>query len=311
MDAAGGTRDAADSGGAGGGRQRGARCQGRGPGRDPCGRGAAVSRRAAGSAAQPRRLPGADVLLWRAGVVTVPVAAVLSTLVIPFGDTAVADLSVGVVWFNAMEVLTWAGLWLAGWGPNAAFLPGRRLPLPGAGAGVRTAADVRADLGRHRGAVPAGGRHRRRTARPVVRGVDAASPSSSTWRECSPSASWARSPTRPAGTSPAAFWARPRESDRLLLQAGRWLWLAAGAAMTVPLFLGGGAGPVLPAWVWSLVKTLLVLAVLVLAGAPAAGDPRGPVRGVRLGGAHPADDRAGAGPGPGGPEPMTSEGITS
>ncbi|WP_432063546.1 NADH-quinone oxidoreductase subunit N [Streptomyces sp. S1] len=45
----------------------------------------------------------------------------LSTLVVPFGNRVVADLSVGVVWFNAMEVLTWAGLWLAGWGPNAVF----------------------------------------------------------------------------------------------------------------------------------------------------------------------------------------------
>ena len=53
--------------------------------------------------------------------------------------------------------------------------------------------------------------------------------------------------------------------DRLMLQAGRWLWLAAGAAMAVPLFLGGGAGPALPAWAWSLIKTLLVLAALVAA----------------------------------------------
>ena len=35
--------------------------------------------------------------------------------------------------------------------------------------------------------------------------------------------------------------------------------------MAVPLFLGGGAGPLLPAWVWSAVKTLAVLAVLVWA----------------------------------------------
>ena len=33
--------------------------------------------------------------------------------------------------------------------------------------------------------------------------------------------------------------------------------------MAVPLFLGGGAGPVLPAWAWSAVKTLAVLALLV------------------------------------------------
>ena len=53
--------------------------------------------------------------------------------------------------------------------------------------------------------------------------------------------------------------------DRLVLQAGRWLLLASGAGMAVPLFLGGGAGPGLPAWAWSLVKTLAVLAVLVVA----------------------------------------------
>jgi NADH-quinone oxidoreductase subunit H len=51
--------------------------------------------------------------------------------------------------------------------------------------------------------------------------------------------------------------------DRLVLEAGRWLLLAAGAGMAVPLFLGGGAGPLLPAWSWSAVKTLAVLAVLV------------------------------------------------
>jgi NADH-quinone oxidoreductase subunit H len=51
--------------------------------------------------------------------------------------------------------------------------------------------------------------------------------------------------------------------DRLMLQAGRWLLLAAGAAMAVPLFLGGGLGPLLPAWAWSLLKTLAVLSALV------------------------------------------------
>ena len=53
--------------------------------------------------------------------------------------------------------------------------------------------------------------------------------------------------------------------DRLVLQAGRWLLLTAGAGMAVPLFLGGGAGPLLPPWAWSAVKTAAVLAVLVWA----------------------------------------------
>jgi NADH-quinone oxidoreductase subunit H len=54
-------------------------------------------------------------------------------------------------------------------------------------------------------------------------------------------------------------------ADRLALEAGRWLLLTAGAGMAVPLFLGGAAGPVLPAWAWSAVKTLAMLALLVWA----------------------------------------------
>ena len=50
---------------------------------------------------------------------------------------------------------------------------------------------------------------------------------------------------------------------RLALQAGRWLLLTAAAGMAVPLFLGGGAGPLLPAWAWSAVKTLAVVIALV------------------------------------------------
>jgi NADH-quinone oxidoreductase subunit H len=52
-------------------------------------------------------------------------------------------------------------------------------------------------------------------------------------------------------------------ADRLVLLAGRYALLAAGSGMAVALFLGGGAGPLLPGWMWSLVKTLAVLAGLV------------------------------------------------
>ena len=51
--------------------------------------------------------------------------------------------------------------------------------------------------------------------------------------------------------------------DRLLLLAGRYALLAAGAAFAVPAFLGGGAGPLLPDWLWVPVKALLLLAALV------------------------------------------------
>src|SRR5258707_14943615 len=72
-------------------------------------------------AGQRRTTPAADALLWRLGVLAVPAAGVLAALVIPFGDLTASRMSVGVVWFNAMEVLTWAGLWLAGWGANSAL----------------------------------------------------------------------------------------------------------------------------------------------------------------------------------------------
>ena len=39
---------------------------------------------------------------------------------------------------------------------------------------------------------------------------------------------------------------------------------AAGAAFAVPMFLGGGSGPLLPGWLWVIVKTLVVLTALVL-----------------------------------------------
>ncbi|UYQ60175.1 NADH-quinone oxidoreductase subunit H [Streptomyces peucetius] len=211
---------------------------------------------------QPRRTAAADRLLWRLGVVTVPVAAVLSTLVVPFGNVAVADLSVGVVWFNAMEVLTWAGLWLAGWGPNAAF------PLVG---GYRFLAQGLAyELPLMFALIAAA------TGAQSLRVGDIVAAQHGLWYAVwMPVAfvvylagvlafSFLGPFAYPAGRDIAGgVLGETSGADRLLLQAGRWLWLASGAAMAVPLFLGGGAGPGLPAWAWSLVKTLLVLALLV------------------------------------------------
>ncbi|WP_326701391.1 NADH-quinone oxidoreductase subunit H [Streptomyces sp. NBC_01754] len=211
---------------------------------------------------RPRRLPASDRLLWRTGVVTVPVAAVLSTLVIPFGNHAVADLSVGVVWFNAMEVLTWAGLWLAGWGPNAAFslvggyrflAQGLAYELPLMFALISAATGARS----LRVSAVADAQYGLWYVvwMPVAFVVYLAGVLAFSF--LGPFA-------YPAGRDIAdGVLGEASGVDRLLLRAGRRLWLAAGAAMAVPLFLGGGAGPVLPAWAWSLVKTLLVMGLLL------------------------------------------------
>ena len=54
--------------------------------------------------------------------------------------------------------------------------------------------------------------------------------------------------------------------DRLLVLAGRYVLLVAGSAAAVPLFLGGGAGPLLPSvavgcWPRSLVLSVLLIAL--------------------------------------------------
>ncbi len=213
-------------------------------------------------AAQRRVTPAADTLLWRLGLAAVPVAGVLAAVVIPFGHLTASRMSVGVVWFNAMEVLTWAGLWMAGWGPDAVLplIGGYRfvaqglayeLPLmfalisAAAGAQSLDVADIAGAQGHLWFAVwmPA-------AFAVYLAGVYAFS--------------FLGPFGYPAGRDLAGgVAAEVSGPDRLMLQAGRWLLLTAGAGMAVPLFLGGGAGPLLPAWAWSAVKTLAVVIALV------------------------------------------------
>ena len=203
-----------------------------------------------------------DRVLWRLGVVGVPVAAILAVAVVPLGHWVVDDLRVGVVWFNAMEILTWAAVWAAGWGPNSAFslLGGYRMVAQGlsyelphmfALIGVATAAGSL-----QVGTIVAQQRHLWFAAwMPVgfaafllsVLGFSFVGPFD-----------------QPAGADLAGgVLSEVAGVDRLMLSAGRWLLLAAGAAMAVPLYLGGGLGPGLPAWAWSVLKTVAVLGALV------------------------------------------------
>lgn len=67
-----------------------------------------------------RTIVAADAMLWRVGATGLIVAAMLMVTVVPLGRWTLFDLDVGVVWFNAMDVMVWALVWLAGWGPNSA-----------------------------------------------------------------------------------------------------------------------------------------------------------------------------------------------
>jgi NADH-quinone oxidoreductase subunit H len=214
--------------------------------------------------AQRRATLAPDVLLWRLGLVTVPAAGMLAALVIPFGSVTASRMSVGVVWFNAMEVLTWAGLWMAGWGANSALslIAGYRFVVQGLAYELPLMfALISAAAG----------------AQSLDVAAIAAAQSHLWYAVWMPAAflvylasvyafSFLGPFAYPAGTDLAGgVLAELSGVDRLVMEAGRWLLLAAGAGMAVPLFLGGGAGPALAPWAWSAVKTLAVLALLTWA----------------------------------------------
>lgn len=215
---------------------------------------------------QRRRTLASDVLLVRIGVISLPAAALLAAAVLPLdggpGGSRVWNLPVSVVWFNAMEVVAWASLWLAGWGVNSAF------PLVG---GYRFLAQGLAYELPHMFALI--------TASLGAGSLDfgaIAAAQDEVWFAVWMPVAFA---VYLLSALAMAFWG-PMEHpvaddlgggaaaelsgpDRLLFFAGRLALVAVAAAAAVPLFLGGGSGPWLPGWAWTLIKTVAVLALLV------------------------------------------------
>jgi len=203
-----------------------------------------------------------DRPLWRIGGAGLLVAALLMLAVTPLGHWTLSDLDVGVVWFNAMDVAVWALVWLTGWGANSvhplvggyrflALALGYELPLMFA----LTAPPIAAhslDVGVIAGAQ---GTVWNVVWMPVAFVVYCVGVLAfSVWGPFA-------APIEPdiAGGVRADL----SGVDRLLFEGGRLALLVAGAAFAVPMFLGGGSGPLLPAWAWTLVKTAALVAVLV------------------------------------------------
>ncbi|WP_182353471.1 complex I subunit 1 family protein [Flaviflexus huanghaiensis] len=205
----------------------------------------------------------ADRLLWRIGVSGLVLAAVLMVAVVPLGTSVLLDLDVGVVWFNAMDVAVWAFVWLAGWGANSALslVGGYRflalalayeLPLMFAIATPAVAASsLNVSVIGSQGGLWYG------VWMPVAFVI---------YLAAVVAFSVSGPFSAPLGTDIAGgVRAELSGVDRLMFQGGQYALLAAGAAFAVPMFLGGGAGPLLPGWAWTLVKTAIVLAALVWA----------------------------------------------
>jgi NADH-quinone oxidoreductase subunit H len=211
---------------------------------------------------QRRRTLAGDRVLGGIGGAALPVAAVLAAAVLPLGERPVADLSIGVVWFNAMEVVAWAAVWMVGWGSNSA------LGLVG---GYRFVAQGLAYELPHMFAIITAALGAESLRLTTI--VDA---QQDLWFVVIMPVAFM---VYLISAAAMAFWG-PFDAplsrdvaggvalelagvDRLVLVGGRWLLLVVAAAMAVPLFLGGGNGPLLPAWTWVAVKTAAVLALLV------------------------------------------------
>ncbi len=190
--------------------------------------------------------------------------AVLIVAFVPLGAHALVDHPLGVAWINALDVVASAVMWLLGWGADSvsawsagsvfALALGYELPLmfaltaPAIAAGSLDLSKIAAAQDDLWFVVWA----------PVAFAAYC-------WGVLGFSV---RPPMDPgAGTDlDGGILAELAGVDRLLVLAGRYLLLVAGSAAAVPLFLGGGAGPLLPAWLWVLVKTGLLSAGLVLLG---------------------------------------------
>lgn len=206
-----------------------------------------------------------DTLLWRVACVAVPLLAFGSLAVVPVAGWTLLSTTADLVWFNTMEVLLWAAVWLAGWGPNAVF------SLVG---GYRFLAQGLAyELPLMFAIITAG------LAAGSLRAIDVVTAQAELWFVVTMPVAFV---LFLVGVAAFAFWgpfAAPAGCDiaggatselsgveRLLVDGGRAVFLGAGSAMAVALFLGGGEGPWLPGAAWFALKTLLVIGTLVVAG---------------------------------------------
>lgn len=203
-----------------------------------------------------------DALLWRVGGGAILVTALLALAVVPLGDRAVVPSSAAVVWFNAAETLLWAALWLTGWGANSVvgLVGGYRFVA------LAVAYELPFMLALITAAIPAGS----------LDPAEIAAAQGDMWSVVTMPvaflvylvATMAFSFYGPfaqpaAGDVAGGVLAELSGVDRLVVLIGRYAWLTAAAAMAVPLFLGGGSGPLLPPLAWQLLKTALVLVALV------------------------------------------------
>ncbi|EUA12208.1 NADH dehydrogenase family protein [Mycobacterium kansasii 732] len=208
-----------------------------------------------------RTLVAADRLLWRIGGAGLIVVALLMVTVVPLGRWTLFDLDVGVAWFNAMDVMVWGLVWLAGWGANSAYalVGGYRFLAHGLGYELLLMFAVVAP------AVAAGS----------LRVGDVAAAQSGLWYAVWMPVAFV---VYSLGVVAFSLWgpfapalgadivggvtAELSGVDRLVFLAGRYALLAAGPRSPCRFFSAAGRALV-AGWLWVLAKTVALLTILV------------------------------------------------
>ena len=213
-----------------------------------------------------RRTVASDRILLAIAVAGLLPTAVLMAGLVPVGDSGRGVLlasSVGIVWLNTLDIAAWALVWLLGWGPNA---------VTGLVGGYRFLAQALAYELPLMFAL---------TAPAIAAGsLDLAVVAEA---QTAPYALWMpvafaayclgvlgfslrgplASPTTP--DLDGGVLAELSGTDALLVRVGRHALLGAGALAGVPLFLAGSSGPLLPGWIWVLLKAGLLTVALAWA----------------------------------------------
>jgi NADH-quinone oxidoreductase subunit H len=206
-----------------------------------------------------------DANSWRFGTAMLVFVPVAASVVIPLSSTLiVSDLLVGAIWWYALHTLLWVAVHEVGWSSNSHY------PLIGAYRYLGQAFSYTMALSILLlvVAVPAAS----------FRISEIVATQDPLWY-----VAWAplAAVLHLAFTLALAFYG-PFETptandlaggvavelssvDRLLFFVGRYLALVSGAALAVPLYLGGHQGPWLPGWLWIAVKTVAVIVILVSA----------------------------------------------
>lgn len=203
-----------------------------------------------------------DALLWRIGGGALLVVAALMLVVVPLGHWVVSDLDIGIVWFNTMDITLWAVVWLAGWGANAHFamVGAYRWLAQALAYGLPLMFAITAP------ALAAGS----------LRVTTVVAAQQHLWYVLLMPLDFGIFLIAVAGFSQWGPFGHPLGPDigggvladvagvdRLVVLVGRYALLAAGSAFAAAVFLGAGNGPLLPAWLWSVTKTLAVLVVVL------------------------------------------------